>query len=80
MSLSDDQVLRIARLARLEVAPADCVVLEDSEPGMRAALTAGMMPIMVPDQTAPSRALLEHDPLVLPSLHDVREYLALLPR
>ncbi len=69
----------LAAALRLDVAPADCVVLEDSEPGMRAALTAGMMPIMVPDQSAPSRALLEHDPLVLASLHDVREYLALLP-
>jgi HAD superfamily hydrolase (TIGR01509 family) len=65
--------------SRLDVAAADCVVLEDSEPGMRAALAAGMMPIMVPDLHGPSNALLEHEPLVLASLHDVREHLSRLP-
>ena len=59
---------------------ADCVVLEDSEPGVRAALAAGMMPIMVPDMHRPSPDLLAREPLVLPSLHDVRAHLALLPR
>ena len=65
--------------SRLEVAAADCVVLEDSEPGMRAALAAGMMPIMVPDLHRPSEGLLAREPLVLASLHDVRAHLALLP-
>ena len=64
---------------RLGVAAADCVVLEDSEPGVRAALAAGMIPIMVPDLHGPSTALLAREPLVLPSLHDVRAHLALLP-
>ena len=41
--------------ARLAIAPADCVALEDSEPGMNAALAAGMMAIMVPDLAPPSR-------------------------
>ena len=66
--------------ARLDVAAADCVVLEDSEPGVRAALAAGMMPIMVPDLHGPSDRLLAHEPLVLASLHDVRAHLAVLPR
>ena len=66
--------------SRLAVAAADCVVLEDSEPGVRAALAAGMMPIMVPDLHRPSPDLLAREPLVLPSLHDVRAHLALLPR
>ncbi len=66
--------------SRLDIDAADCVVLEDSEPGMRAALAAGMMPIMVPDLHGPSASLLEREPLVLPSLHAVREHLALLPR
>jgi HAD superfamily hydrolase (TIGR01509 family) len=65
---------------RLAVPAADCVVLEDSEPGVRAALAAGMMPIMVPDLHAPSAALLARAPLVLPTLHDVQAHLARLPR
>ena len=49
----------------------ECIVLEDSEPGVRAALAAGMMPIMVPDLRAPTADLLALDLLVLPSLHEV---------
>ena len=64
---------------RLRVDPAECVVLEDSEPGVRAALAAGMMPIMVPDLHGPSPDLLARDPLVMASLHEVRAHLALLP-
>ena len=66
--------------SRIDVEAADCVVLEDSEPGVRAALAAGMMPIMVPDLHRPSEDLLAREPLVLGSLHDVRAHLALLPR
>lgn len=65
--------------ARLAVAPARCVALEDSEPGMHAALEAGMMAIMVPDLAPPSPALLARAPLVLASLADVLAHLAALP-
>lgn len=64
--------------ARLGIPAAQCVALEDSEPGVRAALAGGMFAIMVPDLQAPSPVLLECDLLVLPSLHDVRELLQAL--
>src|SRR2546425_11382339 len=45
--------LEVAR--RLGVPPTDCVVLEDSEPGCRAAKAAGMKVIAVPtEMTRPS--------------------------
>jgi len=66
--------------ARLDVVPADCVVLEDSEPGVRGAIAAGMIPIMVPDMHGPSPELLACEPLVLASLLEVKTHLAALPR
>jgi len=69
----------IEAATRLRVAPGDCVVLEDSEPGVRAAIAAGIAPIMVPDLHGPSAALLTLEPFVLPSLHHVRSHLAALP-
>ena len=65
--------------ARLGIPAVDCVALEDSEPGIDAALAAGMTPIMVPDLGAPSPALLARDPLVLASLAEVLAHLAALP-
>jgi HAD superfamily hydrolase (TIGR01509 family) len=64
---------------RIDVSPRRCVVLEDSDPGIRAALAAGMTPIMVPDLHAPAADLIAQDLLVLPSLHDVLLHLAALP-
>ena len=36
------------------VAPQDCLVFEDSEPGLRAGVAAGMRVIVVPDLKSPS--------------------------
>lgn len=47
-----DLFLSAARL--LNVAPADCLVFEDSEAGVRAAHAAHMLPVMVPDLKQPS--------------------------
>lgn len=68
-----DLFLRASRL--LGVAPADCVVLEDSAAGIRAAAAAGMTPVMVPDMVEPSVLSLELAAHVVPSLADVIEVL-----
>jgi HAD superfamily hydrolase (TIGR01509 family) len=69
----------LAAAGRLEADAAACLVLEDSEPGVHAALAAGIAPIMVPDLHPPSADLLALSPLVLPSLIDVRLHLSSLP-
>ena len=60
---------------RLGAPPSACLVLEDSAPGVRAALAAGMTPIMVPDQHAPPPDILATAILVLPSLEHVHRHL-----
>jgi HAD superfamily hydrolase (TIGR01509 family) len=72
-----DVYLEAAR--RIDARPDGCVVLEDSEPGVRGALAAGMTPIMVPDLHPPSDALRAVAPFVDASLHDVIARLARLP-
>ncbi|MEP6997189.1 MAG: HAD family phosphatase [Betaproteobacteria bacterium] len=65
----------IAAAARLGVPARDCLVLEDSEPGIIAAAAAGMIAVMVPDLHAPSAALLARKPVVLASLSAVAAHL-----
>jgi len=64
---------------RLGIGAGHCLALEDSEPGVRAALAARMTPIMVPDLHPPPVELLALDLLVLPTLHAVLRHLTELP-
>ncbi len=61
---------------RLGVAPARCLVLEDSEAGITAAHRAGMLAIMIPDLKHPSPEVAALAYRVCRSLHDVRDLLS----
>jgi len=69
----------LAAARRVAHAPEHCIVLEDSEPGLRGAHAAGIASIMVPDLHPPSPDLLALAPLVFDTLDDVRLHLASLP-
>jgi HAD superfamily hydrolase (TIGR01509 family) len=62
--------------SRLGVEPGQCLVLEDSEPGARAAHAAGMVVIIVPDIKAPSEEVARVAEAVLPDLCSVQDWLA----
>ena len=66
-----DIYLEAAR--RLQVAPALCVALEDSEAGILAASRAGMVPLLIPDGADPSVSATNAAFRVLPSLTGARE-------
>lgn len=57
---------------RLGIAPQDCVALEDSYHGVRAASAAGMMAIMVPDLLAATPEIAALCTHVAADLHEVR--------
>jgi HAD superfamily hydrolase (TIGR01509 family) len=63
--------LTAARL--LGVKPGDCLAVEDSSSGVRAAHDAGMQTVMVPDLVPPSPELRALCAAVLGSLHELRE-------
>lgn len=64
-----DLFLEAAR--RIGFAPRQCLVLEDSEAGIRAACGGGMLPVMIPDIKPPSPEVAALAYRVLPSLTDV---------
>lgn len=68
-----DIFLMAAKL--LKIQPADCLVLEDSNAGVQAAVTAGMRVIMVPDLQSPAAYAQQHALKIVPSLHEVLVYL-----
>jgi HAD superfamily hydrolase (TIGR01509 family) len=63
---------------RLKITPAACIVLEDSEAGIRAARAAGMAPILVPDLKQPSDEVKALAYRMYPSLHEVRDLFSIL--
>lgn len=67
--------LHLEAALRLAVAPRDCVVLEDSFNGVRAAHAAGAMAIMVPDAAPPSEEIRQLCVGVSASLHAVKDIL-----
>ncbi|MDA1208556.1 MAG: HAD family phosphatase [bacterium] len=78
-----DQVLRgkpdpeiyLAAASLIDFEPSSCVVLEDSEPGIRAANAAGMTTILIPDIVKPSDEIQQIANIVLPSLIEATSHL-----
>ncbi len=66
----------LAAAAALGVDPTDCLALEDSHNGVRAAHAAGMMTIMVPDLLDATEEMAEKTVHIVESLHAVRALLA----
>jgi HAD superfamily hydrolase (TIGR01509 family) len=62
---------------RLDVPPGACIVLEDSNAGIRAAHAAGTIPLMVPDMVPPAEEIQALAHRIFPSLIEVRGFLSL---
>lgn len=69
-----DIFLKAAELMNTD--PADCMVIEDSFNGIRAAHAAGMHPVMVPDILQPDEEIRGMADFVAESLFDVKKLLA----
>ncbi|THD79192.1 MAG: HAD family phosphatase [Phenylobacterium sp.] len=65
----------LAAAERLGLPPADCLALEDSHNGVRAASGAGLMTIMVPDLLDPTEEMHGLCVRIARDLHEVREML-----
>jgi HAD superfamily hydrolase (TIGR01509 family) len=61
---------------RLGVDPLDCLALEDSHNGVRAAHAAGMMTVMVPDLLEATEEMQAKCVRIAESLHEVRDLIA----
>lgn len=65
----------LAAAERVDSVPEQCLVLEDSEAGIQAAYAAGIPVVCVPDLKQPGEEFAKKATAVLPSLHQVIEYL-----
>ncbi|WP_211826176.1 HAD family hydrolase [Kistimonas asteriae] len=61
---------------QLGITPSACLALEDSNTGMRSALTAGCHSIMIPDLNTPDSDVREKASKILPDLFSVIDYLS----
>lgn len=68
-----DIFLKAAEL--LGVAPTECIVVEDSPAGIRAAAAAGMKAVLVPDQAAITEEIIALSDVVLKSLREMPAYM-----
>lgn len=62
---------------KLGVLPGEAIAIEDSYNGIRAAYRAGMMPVMVPDMTAPDDEMKRLAGKICDNLFEVKEWLEL---
>lgn len=65
----------LAAAEKLGVSPKRCLALEDSEPGLRAAIAAGMTAVMIPDLVPPTPEIEAMVKAVVPTLCEVRRRL-----
>ena len=70
-----DPDIYLKACAALSVNPSEAYAIEDSYNGIRSASRAGLHPIMVPDIKGPTEEMKTLTEVILPSLHDVLEYL-----
>ncbi|MFK7891820.1 MAG: HAD family hydrolase [Granulosicoccus sp.] len=71
--------LFLAAAISLQTTAGQCIALEDSPNGVRAAVAAGMHTIQIPDLVQPDDDLLKLGHAVLPNLQSVPDYLQSLP-
>ena len=57
---------------KLNLAPEDCYVFEDSFNGIRSAASSGGVAIMIPDQVQPTEEIKNLCAAIFPSLHEAR--------